>query len=77
MAAPDIPWADRPWRQQRGLSEEEFKVRCAADACVVGPGAGAGDGQPGSRRGALMAPLSRATRAAPRRAGGVPGLGRE
>ena len=26
MAAPNIPFEDRPWRQQRHLSEEEFKV---------------------------------------------------
>ncbi len=27
MASPDIPWDQRPWRQQRGLDEEQFKVR--------------------------------------------------
>ena len=26
MASPDIPWDQRPWRQQRGLDEEQFKV---------------------------------------------------
>ncbi len=26
MASPDIPWEKRPWRQQRGLSEADFKV---------------------------------------------------
>ena len=28
MAAPDIPFADRPWRQQRTLNEEDFKDEC-------------------------------------------------
>ncbi|EFN56084.1 hypothetical protein CHLNCDRAFT_145599 [Chlorella variabilis] len=28
MAAPDIPWDERPWRQQRGLDEEQFKDEC-------------------------------------------------
>ena len=26
MAAPDIPWDQRPWRQQRGLDEPAFIV---------------------------------------------------
>lgn len=26
MASPDIPKQDRPWRQQRSLSEKEFQV---------------------------------------------------
>ncbi|PSC76020.1 alpha beta-hydrolase [Micractinium conductrix] len=28
MASPDIPHVARPWRQQRGLGEEEFKDEC-------------------------------------------------
>ena len=28
MPSPDIPLEDRPWRQQRGLNEEEFKDEC-------------------------------------------------
>eukprot|EP00887_Chlorella_sp_A99_P001583 scaffold8.g1583.t1 len=28
MAAPDIPAAERPWRRQRDLGEEEFKDEC-------------------------------------------------
>ncbi|PRW20885.1 Monothiol glutaredoxin- chloroplastic [Chlorella sorokiniana] len=28
MASPDIPWDQRPWRQQRGLDEEQFKEEC-------------------------------------------------
>jgi hypothetical protein len=28
MAAPDIPVEQRPWRQQRGLDEAEFKDEC-------------------------------------------------
>jgi len=33
MASPDIPWDQRPWRQQRGLDEEQFKVR--QDGCLA------------------------------------------
>ena len=32
--APDIPMEQRPWRQQRSLSEEQFKVT-SADASVA------------------------------------------
>jgi hypothetical protein len=28
MASPDIPWEQRPWRQQRGLGEDDFKEEC-------------------------------------------------
>ena len=28
MPAPTIPHADRPWRQQRALNEEQFKEEC-------------------------------------------------
>ena len=30
MASPDIPWEQRPWRQQRGLGEDDFKQECRA-----------------------------------------------
>eukprot|EP00877_Chromochloris_zofingiensis_P010928 jgi/Chrzof1/6089/Cz17g09090.t1 len=29
MPAPDIPFLDRPWRQQRHLNEEKFKDECS------------------------------------------------
>lgn len=28
MASPDIPFEERPWRQQKNLNEEEFKDEC-------------------------------------------------
>ncbi|KAL4451499.1 hypothetical protein ABPG75_007161 [Micractinium tetrahymenae] len=28
MASPDIPWEQRPWRQQRGLNEAQFMEEC-------------------------------------------------
>ena len=28
MATPDTPLEARPWRQQRTLGEDDFKVRC-------------------------------------------------
>ena len=30
MPSPDIPFEERPWRQQRNLDEEQFKQECRA-----------------------------------------------
>eukprot|EP00877_Chromochloris_zofingiensis_P014233 jgi/Chrzof1/9063/Cz03g34210.t1 len=41
MPAPDIPFVDRPWRQQRLLNEEKFKDECTRwdiNAAVFSPG---------------------------------------
>lgn len=35
MAAPDIPTAERPWRQQAGLTEEEFKASACGGSSIT------------------------------------------
>ena len=70
MASPDIPWDQRPWRQQRGLDEEQFKVGALLHVTKCSPcGQQAGQGE---RRGvALAAGGGRGRGAATEQRGGV------